>query len=193
MSTKKSLRALVIKLHDEGKTNPEIVKTLKPLKINRMFVYRTLKRYKETSSLDDRPRSGRPRSARTPAIVKRVREMIRRNPRRRQTHLARKYNVGQSSISRLVREDLKMRSYRLRKRHLLSEASKAKRLTRCKLFLKRMRNGTMPNPIFSDEKIFTIEASYHPQNDRVIAQDLSSLDPAVSSVLRRQKPPGVMV
>ena len=51
--------------------------------------------------------------------------------------------MRRNTMRKLLSDDLKMRSYRIRKVHLLSQAPKAKRLTRCRLFLKRLRAGTM--------------------------------------------------
>ncbi len=54
----KSLRSAVIDLHLDRKNNLDTVKALKALKIDRMFVKRTIDRYKEAKSDQDRPRSG---------------------------------------------------------------------------------------------------------------------------------------
>lgn len=47
--------------------------------------------------------------------------------------------------------------------------------------------------IWSDEKIFTVEPQINQQNDRVLGKSTSSIDPAIRTVYRRQKPAGVMV
>lgn len=65
-------RIAVIALHKCKKTAVEIFKLLKPLKITQKFVYRTIKRYNELSSVNDRPRAGRPRTIRTPAAIKAI-------------------------------------------------------------------------------------------------------------------------
>jgi hypothetical protein len=59
--------------------NP-IFKLLKPLKISRMFIYPSIKHYKEIWRLEDGARSGRLKSVRAEAAIKRVWERIRRNP-----------------------------------------------------------------------------------------------------------------
>ena len=62
-------------------TSPsDIFETLKMLKISKMFVYRTIQRFVETGTIDDRPEAGRPRDVRTPNLVKAVAARIRRNP-----------------------------------------------------------------------------------------------------------------
>ncbi len=64
--------------------------------------------------------------------------------------MALQYGMSQRTMGRLLKEDLNVHSYRLKPRQLLSEATKAKRYTRCKAVLKRMNDGTLPNPVFSD-------------------------------------------
>ena len=72
-------RAAIVALHRAGKSNSDIAKTLP---IGRSTVWKTLKRFNERDDLSDRPRSGRPRSQRSKPIIKRIREKIRRNPKR---------------------------------------------------------------------------------------------------------------
>ena len=88
-------RQCVIDLHNAGKSNPEILKLLKHLKLNKMFVSRTIKRFAETNSTKDRPRSGCPRSATGPEIKKKVAARIRRNPERSMRKMAAEVGIGQ--------------------------------------------------------------------------------------------------
>ncbi len=70
-------RQLVINLYKEGRTNPEIVKMLKMLKVNKMYVKRTLDRFKDTGDIQDHPCPGHPRTCWTPGVIKAVWEKIR--------------------------------------------------------------------------------------------------------------------
>ncbi|KAI6661743.1 hypothetical protein LOD99_9878 [Oopsacas minuta] len=74
---KEAKRPLIILYHNEGKSASVISKILS---INRWIFYRTIKRYKETGSTQDRFRKGRPHSVLTPAVRKLVRERVRKNP-----------------------------------------------------------------------------------------------------------------
>ena len=78
----KEARFLIEKYFERGLTGAQIFKLLKPHGILRRFIYRTIQRLRETSSVEDRQRSGRPRTVRTKERIKRVREKIRRNPAR---------------------------------------------------------------------------------------------------------------
>ena len=48
------------------------------------------------------------------------------------------------------------------------------RVQRCKQLLRRFSAGTHSTIVFSDEKLFTVEASINRQNDRIIAPDISA-------------------
>ena len=54
-----TIRSKIIELFIDGRSQKEILSDLKDLKINRQLIYRTIKRYKDTDSVQDRPRSGR--------------------------------------------------------------------------------------------------------------------------------------
>ena len=74
-------RKFVIKQYEKKKTRSEILKTGKSLKLYAMFIKQTLDRYEETKSVNDRYRSGRPKSKRTKEVIKAVREKIQEIPK----------------------------------------------------------------------------------------------------------------
>ena len=76
MSSVLNKRTAIIKLFKPGNCRQHISKSLK---VNRMLVWRTLKRYEETGDIQNRPGQGRPKTARIPQLVKSTREKIRRN------------------------------------------------------------------------------------------------------------------
>ena len=69
----------IIKIFTEGKGFMEMFRALQPFKVAQSTVSKTTKWYKETHTIESRKRSGRPRSVRTPELVKEVREKIRRS------------------------------------------------------------------------------------------------------------------
>ena len=105
-------RQTIISLHKDGKTTGNILKSLDHLNLNlnRVFIWRVIKRYKETGEIGSRPSIGRPRPCRTPEIVKAVQAMIRQNPtkslRRMAKELAEEYNISEHTARRIVKEDL---------------------------------------------------------------------------------------
>lgn len=164
LSINENHRIAVIALFKCGKSPSEIFKVLKPLKISRMFVYRAIKRYEELSGTQDRARSGRPRTVRTPDVVKTVRERIRQNPLQKQTILSQELNVSTRTMSRLVRNDLNIRAYHRSTRHLLSPALKKIRLSRADRLSQWHAINGHENILFTDEKLFSIK-----KNDRTCA------------------------
>jgi len=125
-------RAAIIELHRAGKTNSEIVKLLKA---PRSTVYNTVGRFKELQSTDDRPRSGRPRSSRTPKMINAVRARIRRNPKRSLRAMACDMNVSEKTIRNIVKIDLKMSSFKMQTRQHLTDLQKEKDLLERRFFL----------------------------------------------------------
>ncbi|KAI6661812.1 hypothetical protein LOD99_9819 [Oopsacas minuta] len=148
-----SKRSAVIQLFEAGNTKSQIVRLLKT---NKMFISRTLSRYNDTGSIADRTRPGRPRTVRTFSVTKNVSQRIRRNPSRSIRKMAKEMNTNRESMRRLVRNDLGMKAYKLRKRQFLTQLNKQKRLKRCKAKIFRFTDGRHKQIFFSDEKLFTV-------------------------------------
>ena len=76
----------------------------------------------------------------------------------------------------IVTKDLGCKPYKMQKRHKLDEKTKAKRLARARLITgfyisweqKQLRFGLLPpSVVWSDEKVFAVEAKFNQQNDRI--------------------------
>ena len=83
-----------------------------------------------------------------------------------------------------VKPDLKLSSLKPKNRQHFTVFQQQKRPERA-----RRREKLF----FSDEKIFTLEAKFNPQNDRVLAQHSEDVPEDMLTVYRRQKPASVMV
>lgn len=189
----KENRVAVIALHKCKKTPVEIFNLLQSLGISMKFVYRTIKRFSEMSSVNDRPRSGRPRDSRTPAVIKAVAERIRRNPLRKQKILSREMKIPPRTISRIIKQDLKLAAYRRSTGHRLTAALRNIRATRAKKLFQQHAKGGYRRILFTDEKIFTVEEKYNRQNDRVYAHSSQEASQKVARVERGHHPASVMV
>jgi len=186
-----SQREAIIQLHCAGKTNPEIVEHLKAAKST---VRDAVKRYEELGTTGDRSRCGRPRTARTASKIKVIRERIRRNPKRSMRKMARSLKIDEKTVRTIVKEDLKLSPFKMTSRQQLTALQKQKRMERSKILLNAMKDGTQAGEIvFSDEKMFTVEAKFNSQNDRILAKSADSIPTSVKSVFHRQKPASVMV
>jgi len=195
MEATKSSRVAVIALHQAGHSTGNIFHQLKSIGVKRRFVYRTIKRYKETSSISDRPRSGRPRSVRTPQAIKAVRERVRRNPCRNVKKMALQMKMCPSSMSKLLKCDLGLKSLRRRQNHHLTAVLKQARARKCRILKTRharKREKAYRRILFTDEKWFTVDQKINRQNDRVLAPSVEDI-PESSRVLKVKYPAKVHV
>ena len=193
MSSKSDKRAAIIELHCAGKTNSEIVKLLKA---SRSTVYHTISKFKKLQSTKDCLQSGRPRSSWTPKMINAVRARIRRNAKRFIRAMARDMNVSEKTIRNIVKTDLKM-SLKMQTRQHLTDLQKEKRLARANILLNKLKavrtrgrsfsltkNCSLSKLkagmdtseiIFSDKKLFTVEAICNRQNNRVLAKSSADI------------------
>ena len=81
--------------------------------------------------------------------------------------IARETELKRETVRKIAKEELGLRPYKLQKAHFLSEEMKKIRVERSRLLLKRHAGTEF---LFSDEKIFTIEANHNHQNDRIWTQ-----------------------
>ena len=117
-------------------------------------------------------------------LFKAVREKLRRNLRRSIRQMAKEYHTSVASMNRVCRKDLETYPYQLQKCQMLSKVTKRKKVQRAKRLLKRHKDDTLKNLIFSDVKIFTVEAAFHHQNDRVLSKSLSAIPEDMKKVCR---------
>ena len=187
-----AFRERIVALHLAGRYTKEIVQSLN---VSRKLVWLTLRRFKVTGRTVDLPKIGRPRNARTPELIKQVKRKIKRNPRRSMRKMAREAKVREKTIRNLVHKDLNFRSYELQKRHSLSTCITAKENKRKKVkaILDRVKFHDHPPIIFSDEKIFTVEATVNRQNNRIFTGDLSAVPIDHKMIFKSQNPHSVMV
>ena len=97
------------------------------------------------------------------------------------------------TMRRLVAGDLPMPPYKMQTRQLLGAATNAKRLARSRLLRGKLRDGTLRNIVFSDEKVFTVHVSFNHPNNRVLSRGRQSIPEDHRRVYRTQKPASVMV
>ena len=184
-------RSLILYEFSKGLSASAIAKKFKGT-ICRSTVFQTIKDFKASGKIKRKPKT-RMRPVRTASLVKRVREKIRRDPRRSMNKMAKDEGVSYPTMWRACRVDLGMTPYKKQRRQVLSEATKAKRLKRGRELLKILKDGTCPPVLWTDEKLFTVEAVHNVQNDRVLGTSKDALGINVLSHFRRQKPASVMV
>ena len=185
-------RYTVVQLHNAGQRQCQIYRSLNGT-VSRSFISKVIRKYRETGSTDDRPKSGRPRSVRTRQMLRNVRQQIRRNPARSARQMARQMNVSRSTMQRALTVDLGLKALRKSQVQMLSAADKAKRVDKCRAFLRRFTVADTNKIIFSDEKMFTVEPKLHRQNSRVYATSRADVNPAILKVRKAEFPAKIMV
>ena len=180
-------RTAIVELFKAGNSKREICKSLKE---NRMLVWRTLKRYEETGGIQNRPGQGRPRTVRTPKLVKVTREKIRRNPKRSIQKFAKESKVLYGTVSTVFHKDLKMSPFMYLKKQQLSAKIVDKCFERARILLSRNQGVMLPNFVFSDEKKFDVGHHLNTQNGRVWLRDR---DEGPRVVTRKQGAASVVV
>jgi len=188
----KTVNEVIEKHCYNGKSPSEIAKLLKG-SASRSGVYKAVKRFRDTGSCLPKVRSTPERLVRTKQLIKNTREKLRRNPGRSARKLAQEATVSRSTMQRLLKDDLGVKPYKVTKRQLLSDATKTKRLDRAKVLLKKLFDGTQPQVLWTDEKLFTVQAIHNAQNDRKWLKNKNSIPVEQRTSFRRQKPASVMV
>lgn len=183
-------RDLVLKLHLNGFKKSQILSKLHALDVNYKFIQRTIARYNDSGSVRIKKKVGRKKSVRTQKLIKTVRERFRRNPRQSGRKMARKLNVSNTTFRRLVKEDLGLKAYKRRRIHGLTEKNKMERVKRCKRLVQRHANSEI---LFTDEKLFVLQETYNPQNDRFYSATFQECPTSIKSVQRFQNHTSVMV
>jgi len=108
--------------------------------INRLF-----QKLRETGTVDRHVGSGKPRSARTEENIDLVDDLIVSQKDKPQTHrtvweIVRETGIPRSSFLRIIKKDLRLKCFKRRRAHDLTDQNCAARLTRSQLLLKKLNN-----------------------------------------------------
>ncbi|KAF2885609.1 hypothetical protein ILUMI_20551 [Ignelater luminosus] len=115
---------------ENGYDQATICREVRKLNINKMLVYRTYIRYVETGNVKIKKKTGRPRTVKTPKLIKKVRESLQRNCARSCRKLAKTYRVSRQVMQRILKDDLRMTAYKKIKIHEITDAQRKKQYER---------------------------------------------------------------
>ena len=101
----------------QGKNHNEIYNFMDKKKYSRKFIKYTINRYLETGSINDRKRTGKPRTVTTKKMIEKVRSALKRNSNRLQKKLANQYKTSKTMIHKILTEDLGFKAFKKSKRH----------------------------------------------------------------------------
>ena len=106
---------------------------------------------------------------------------------------AKEVNISRTSLRRIINQDLGLKALKMQHRKLISAASKKNWLDRGKMMLQEIQSDADKVLVWSDEKIFTVQAVVSSQNHRVYAHSTQHLPEGCRTHFCRQEPAGVMV
>lgn len=188
----KDLQKLVLSKYEKGEGPSEIFRHL-----NGALCLRTVKRWckmiRETGSIDLSTSPGRPRTARTKASIRKVKDRLCRKRNVTSRKLAVELNISRTSVRRILKNDLLLQSYKKVVEPLLTDEHKEKRKKFSNWVRTHFRKEDTMKILFSDEKMFDIDGIYNSQNDRVWAANRAEADEKGGVRQKRKFPQKVMV
>ena len=176
-------RNTIVTHHKKGESNSCIEKKLH---VRSETVWKVVKIFKETGETCNRPGQGRKRTVRTKRQVNNTREKLRRNSRRSAAKLLQKQDFNESN----PQEDLGNLSLQNAEKAWTFNHSWRYETWQMWTHSNLMKDETVPNLVFTDEKKFAVQQCLNHQNDRVWSRDGSVEGRRVS---RRRDPLSVMV
>jgi DNA-binding Lrp family transcriptional regulator len=131
-----------------------------------------LKKIDITGTVNRKPGSGKPRTARSAANIAQVAELIESQEDLPQTHrsqrqISREVGISRRSVREIIKDDLSMKCRKRCTAQALTEANKLARFSRSKKLHRRYPEHMVPFIFFTDEKIFTLVPPRNSQNDRL--------------------------
>jgi len=140
---------------------------------SRTSLDRLLSKIDATGVTERHPGSGRRRSARTAQNIATVADLICSQEDAPHSHktpreIQRETGISRSSVCRIAKYDLQLRSFKRMSCQNLNDDCRIKRLHRCQQLLKRFPNDRSVRSVwFTDEKVFIVASPVNAQNDRV--------------------------
>lgn len=161
---------------DRKRTQVEVVALFNEVYPNRppisqSSVSKIIKKYSDTGSVKDKPRSGRLKSVTESDAALNVLLAIEENPRQSREDLARDYDISVRSVGRILRKE-KFHPFKIHLTQELTEDDFDRRIE----FSETMRGIWEQNPnfvnqiLFSDEATFTLHGHVNRHNCRYWAQ-----------------------
>ena len=188
----KDLQKLVLSKYEKGGGPSDIFQHL-----NGALCLRTVKRWckmiRETGSIELSTSPGRARTIRTKESLQKVKNRLNRKKKVTSRKLAVELNISRTSVRRILKEDLHLRSYKKIVEPLLTDEHKEKRKKFSNWERTHFRKEDTMKILFSDEKLFDIDGIYNSQNNRIWAVSRAEADKKGGVKQKRKFPEKVMV
>ena len=138
-------------------------------------VYNIKKKMIMSKTITRKTGSGGSNKKRTKTFIKTLKSKVQKDPTKSMRKMARELKVDSKTVRNSVKYDLKLKSYTRTPKHLLTTAMKEKRHERFKKITTLLKKNPFIVMIFSDEKIFTVDAVLNRRNDRYIAESTAEV------------------
>lgn len=124
-------------------------------------------------------------------MISRIQDMINEDPGRSMRSIARELKMSDSTVRTIVNEDIRYKSYVIRRGQFLSDQLKERRLEKAKKLLSKLKNPKEKNPLifFSDEKNFQQDQIVNRKNNRWLCENAHE----VPILMKTKFPATVMV
>ena len=193
MSKHKCLQDIAISHFKDGKKAPTIAKLLAN-KVSRSTVSRWNKDYQNPKRVSQKPSVGRPRIVRTKRLVHFVKKRLESASNRKSSrNMAKDFNVSHFTVLKVLHDDLAFKPWRKIRVPKLSENHIAQRLSCSRWMRKKVKKETTTKMMWVDEKIFTRNGYFNPQNDIIWAKDRESANQHGGLLEKEKYPESVMI
>jgi transposase len=183
----KDLQKLVFSKQQNGEGLAKICRDLDVL-----IGYRTIRRWckmiSETGSINLSSSTGRVRTARSKAAIRKGKSHVKREKPLSARRIALELEISERSVRRILRDDLHLKPYEKIVEPLITDAHRAKRVKFANWVRINLREEDTMRILFSDEKMSNIDGVYNAQNDRVWAADRTTANRDGGKIKRRRFP-----
>ena len=188
-----SIRKLIKSHYDNGKSAKEIYDFLEK-SVSKSTIYRWLRHFDITNSVEAIKQPGRPRSIRTKQFIKKVQKNVQLNKKKKSARLiARENNCSDFTVRKIIKEDLKLKPYRKIKVPALTERQILARKSRANWIRKNFTVAQCKKIGFSDEKIFDGDGQINAKNDIIYAKNREDANNNGGTIPKHKYPYKVMV
>jgi transposase len=188
----KDLQTLVFSKYENGDGPTKIFRHLNGA-ISLPTIERWCKSIRDTGSINLSRTTGRPRTIRTKAAIRKVKHRLGYRKLVSTRKLGRDLGISRTSVQRILKNDLGLRAYKIQNEPMLTNEHKEKRTQFANWARKNFRKEDTMKILFSDEKMFDIDGVYNSQNDRIWAVNRSEADTKGGTRQKRKFPQKVMV
>jgi hypothetical protein len=186
MDKEEKTRAIVVSGFCAGRTAKEIIQ----FHIKKSTMYNIKKKWDahiaaggsfdfETSRKIHKRRS----DSKGAVLAEDLRDLVERDPGRSMRSIANEIGVSECTVRKMMKEDLRYKSYAMRQGQFMSEATKARRAEKAKKLLAKIKHPSAPNQLifFSVEKNFTQDQKVNRRNNRWLSSDPSEVSIVMST------------